>query len=138
MTKAELIALADRCEKADGSNYDLECQIYKVTNPDEYQRRLTALLEGPMRGRLGPADYDGYIKPPAYTASLDAAMMLVPKPANEYENVFSLELWGSNGVYPAHVRASAWVYGAPRVYAATPALALTAASLRAHGEMRDG
>ena len=68
---------------------------------------------------------------PAYSNSLDAAMTLVPEnPYNTGER-FQVESWATNGVHPEHVRATAWVSGARRVYAATPALALVAAALRA-------
>ena len=63
---------------------------------------------------------------PRYTTSLDAAMTLVPEGA-----LMAVRTYAEPGVYPAHVRASAWVQGSPRCFAATPALALCAAALRA-------
>lgn len=74
---------------------------------------------------------------PVFTASLDAAMTLVPEIRNTMD-VFSVECWTGNGIHAPHVRASAWVPGAKRTYAATPALALTAACLRARARAGDG
>lgn len=71
--------LSERVEALEGPRYSVECEIYKAVAPDEYHRRLEVLMNGPMKGRIGPADFDGYIKPPNYTASLDAAMSLVPE-----------------------------------------------------------
>jgi hypothetical protein len=69
-----------------------------------------------------------YIYAEAY---LDAAMMLVPDGAHQIVGGvrFSVECWAERGscVHPPHVRATAWVPGAERTYAATPALALCAA-----------
>lgn len=64
-------------------------------------------------------------------AWLSAAEMLVSAPE------WNCELWDSNGIYPEHIRATAWVKGAARCYAATPALALCAAALRAIGDTHD-
>ena len=67
-------------------------------------------------------------------AYLDAAMMLVPEGAHQIVGGvrFSVECWAERGsyVHPPHVRATAWVPGAERTYAATPALALCAAIAR--------
>jgi hypothetical protein len=73
---------------------------------------------------------------PAYTASLDAALTLVPENPHNTGERFQVESWTTNGVHAEHVRASAWVSGTRRVFAATPALALTAASLRAINSIR--
>lgn len=74
----KLLALADRCEAATGPNYGLDCEIWDAIYPGDRDERFSKLLEGPYKGRLGPADKDGYIKPlRSFTASLDAAMTLV-------------------------------------------------------------
>lgn len=73
-----------------------------------------------------------------YTRSLDAAMTLVPEGRNAGGELFKVEAWDGNGVHAPNVRASAWVPGAARVYAATPALALTAAALRSRAAMGEG
>lgn len=59
---------------------------------------------------------------------MSAVMMLIEKNAGRnITDVFSCEEWTDNGVKAEHVRASAWIPGAKRVYAATPALALAGA-----------
>lgn len=67
-------------------------------------------------------------------AYLDAAMMLVPEGKASGGVKFNVEVWENSGVHAPHVRATAWVAGAERCYAATPALALCAAIARAGGE----
>lgn len=61
-----------------------------------------------------------------YTTSLDAALTLVPEGCQ-----WGLEVWGENGGN------AAWVmppHGHPSRYAATPALAICIAALKAGGE----
>lgn len=115
--------LSERVEALEGPRYSVECEIYKAVAPDEYHRRLEVLMNGPMKGRIGPADFDGYIKPPNYTASLDAAMSLL--------NEHGCDL---------HIRPSATTVrcfpsedDGIKVTAKTPALALCAAALKARG-----
>ena len=94
-----------------------------MTNLTDLARRVSE-LQGPDRGIDGEIHFAitngvgcGYIgSGPRYTASLDAAMALVAD-----GKLISLETYDDNGVYPEHVRASAWVQGAPRQFAATPA-----------------
>ncbi|CAB4140060.1 hypothetical protein UFOVP407_16 [uncultured Caudovirales phage] len=70
------------------------------------------------------ADRAEYINAPRYTASLDAAMMLVPSIANTNINI------GPSGV---HVVKIVCPHGEGVGIAATPALALAAACLKAQG-----
>ena len=100
MTTAELI---EKLERAEGPSRELDWAISDVL----FGQRLDASI-------------------PPYTASIDAALMLVPEGV-----LWSAEAWDTNRVYPAHVRASAWVLGALRSYAATPAIALCITALRA-------
>jgi len=67
---------------------------------------------------------------PRYTASIDAAMTLVPEGSE-----WNIEKWAKNGVYTKHAKASAWVPGAERAYAVTPAIALCIAALRAQEDL---
>lgn len=62
----------------------------------------------------------GWREAPAYTASLDAAMTLVPEG-------YDWAVFRTNGGLTVH----AWCGSREDVFAATPALALTAACLRA-------
>ena len=67
---------------------------------------------------------------PRFTASIDAAMTLVPEGSE-----WNIEKWAKNGVYTKHAKASAWVPGAERAYAVTPAIALCIAALRAQEDL---
>ena len=68
---------------------------------------------------------------PMFTASIDAAMTLVPEGCDSGGTEWNVEKWTTNGVHAEHIRATAWVAGAVRAYAATPAIALCIAALRA-------
>lgn len=103
-----LLALAERCEKAEGPDRELDEAIMDAREQ-------------------WSGDYIWL----DYTRSLDAAMTLVPENADAAGERYRLEGYNSPGVLAPHVRASAWVAGAARCYAATPALALCAAALRA-------
>jgi len=111
----ELLKLAERCEAATAPDFEIDRDIELFF------------------GRYDVVGGGGQTyAPPHYTTSLDAAMMLVSDlPASAMGTTWAVEQWDTNGVWPEHVRASAWVIGASRVYAATPALALCAASLKA-------
>lgn len=103
MDKAELIALAERCEQADGPNFELEREIADAV----WQAKW---------GKRRPKD----IRPQACTASLDAAMTLVPEGAT-----FSVTKRVTGEGCHADIDLDHFAN------AATPALALTAAALRA-------
>jgi len=126
----ELLELAERIEAASGPSYVLDCDIWDAIYPGERDERfakLTAKGE-PYHGRLGPADKDGYIKPlRAFTASIDSALSLVPEG-------ISWRLDFARAQHGQHAIGSAFVIIDGQRYhgdAATPALALCAASLRA-------
>ncbi|WP_116970797.1 hypothetical protein [Blastomonas sp. UPD001] len=108
MTHEELAA---RIERAEGPDRALDCLVHEVIGNvvDHVYAEMHSAEETPF-----------------YTASIDAAMQLVP-PDREW----SIEGYTCSGVRPDHVRASAWVLGSPRVFAATPAIALCAAAIRA-------
>lgn len=117
---AKLLELAARCEKATGPEYDLDCAIWDVIYPGERAQRFEKLTDKgqPYHSRLGPADLDGYVKPfRAFTASLDAAVSLV---GDAHWKVEDHPTIGISAVVDIE-----------QGFAATPALALTAASLRA-------
>ena len=104
MTRTTLLALASRVEAATGADSGLDSEIHH------------AVLNGVGVGSYGTQ--------PAYTASLDAAMSLVPsgwRPTIS-QHLAPLPHWA--------VRLDCWNEQV-RVKAATPALALTAACLRA-------
>jgi hypothetical protein len=99
-----LLELAERCEKATGPDFDLSFAIWQ------------AAIEP-----IAPSS-----RQPDYTASLDAAMTLVPEGAE----LVTLVLINSAGRMP-----SAGIDGGEHIsHAATPALALCAAALRARAK----
>ena len=124
MTKADLIALAERVERAEGPDRELDRAIKQAAGHDwDYS-----------------ADWDYWdalknekaSKPVAkpYTASPDAAMTLAPPPGKwsvtaGHADDWQAAIWFEDG------RALDWRS------AATPSLALTAAALRAIAEEMD-
>ena len=125
-TRTTLLALAERVEAATGADRELDEDIGIAIG-----RGRTVRVGHECLGNVR----DVPINCPRYTASLDAAMSLVPSGCSEW----NVESWSAPGaIQPAHVRATAWVSGAARVYAATPALALTAACLRACAAVMGG
>ncbi len=124
LSPTDLEALAERCEQASGPDRELDIAI------------LTTVLgyrDVHGDGNLFDRGNDGYWfvddcsihQLPSPTASLDAAMTLVPEPHK----------WSITAAH-GDDRWQAWVwsinYGPNWYEAATPALALTAAALRAH------
>jgi hypothetical protein len=151
---SELLRLAERVEQARGPNRELDVRIkaalfgavplvspfngeWCLYRPGTTDARIGKSFERPFR-----VSHESWTSD-RYTASLDAAMTLIPSEANSAGEVWRAESYSDPGVIAPHVRASAWVSGAARVYAATPALALTAAALRARAALegegkRDG
>jgi hypothetical protein len=112
-----LIALAERCEKATGPDRELDAEI---------ARAIGWTNVSPVgHGHVGHCPNHFFGSVPLHTASLDAAMTLVPE--GEQWNVASYP-WAEH----TH-KAAAWVGNkrGPVIGAATPALALCAAALRA-------
>ncbi|MEH3121150.1 MAG: hypothetical protein PGN16_04085 [Sphingomonas phyllosphaerae] len=105
---AEIVRLAKKVEQATGPDRELDQAIwFALFGPDKDMHRIIA------RGSFN------------YTASLDAAMTLVPD-----------GLWKRINVDP-YGRANIRLGDACAVTAATPALALTAAALRARAAQHD-
>ncbi|GAA4825640.1 hypothetical protein GCM10023232_24490 [Sphingosinicella ginsenosidimutans] len=78
-TAQQWLDLAERIEAATGANYQLDCDIWDALYPGERDARFVK-VNASYGGRLGPADRDGYVQPlRAVTASLDAALTLVPE-----------------------------------------------------------
>ena len=106
-TKA-LLELAARCEAARGADTEIDARIWHT-----------------VYGASNGWEYDGYPRK-SFTASLDAAMTLVP----------TGHIWAIEGGPHCEEKAAAWcsdkkVFDSKPSFAATPALALCAASLRA-------
>jgi hypothetical protein len=129
-----LLALAERCEQADGPDRELDAEIEacltsRVTHPlapgwtfeaQNCEWKLARLAEIKFISRASrPA--------PHYTASLDAAVMLVPEGCG-YDFGKNLLGYAWGGVtMPDHNEIE--------ISADTPALALCAAALRARAAM---
>lgn len=116
--KAMLLELATRCEKAAGPDSETDIAIHTATSG--FPPRNGGV--GWPKGALIVPAFPGWQLLPAYTASLDAAMTLVPK-----GHCFSARKDFDGCI------AFAWrdIPTGIRGEAATPALALCAASLRA-------
>jgi len=130
----DLIKLAERVEAATGPDRELDIAIWLGSIANEQQRKLVE--QGRELHGDGEADFraDRMMDGRRYTASIDAALTLVP----EGHDWVLLDHRASYGSPYAEVKS-----GDDRVAdhvgrAATPALALTAAALRAHLEAKHG
>jgi hypothetical protein len=112
----DLVELAERCEAATGPDRELD-------------RCLFAVAHGVERERVtGPLDI-------SYTASLDAAITLVPEGMGIIELRFNNS--SRDGLWRAYLNVSPTADAvANGGDAATPALALCAAALRAQSESK--
>lgn len=122
MTKEELIAAL---EKATGPDRELDADIVRVAfNAGVTWRSTQYTMEVfPAVHWEAPHPYAGMSEPvPAYTASIDAALALVP---DGHQSV----IWTAGGadVFPA----TPGLHAYDTTYAATPAIALCIAALRA-------
>lgn len=121
IARGDLLELAERCERATGPGRELDCAI----------GRLAGAAKEQPDGTWMTYHKDGYahsINPPAYTASLDAAMTLVDPRAlwahgSMEEGPFARLCWPmpNGGFVGGYVEASA----------ASVPLAICAAALRA-------
>ena len=130
MTEDELVKLAERAEAASGPDRELDREIaVAVGHPWDYA------ADWGSRGHERPVAFP-------YTASIDAAMMLVPPAYRltslaEYDTSMGEQLAGrwTVGLVPrehSHLKTyEQRVSAMGRAEAATPALALCAAALRA-------
>ena len=123
-----LVQLAEHCEAATGPDRETDAAIFQAIGapvPFQFANKLIALefndIENAYFARVSD-DMQVRYSPPAYTASLDAAMTLVPEGA-----FWSITMRGEvHGGYHACCQLEGgldWREGA------TPALAMTAAAL---------
>jgi hypothetical protein len=122
------LELAERCEKATGPQRELDVAIAIECGPAA--KRLESLMAGSPHNTVAEiakeADRESpLVCIPSYTASLDAAVTLVPE-----WMIASIEVYLDHG--EALVRYP--YYSGKESRAATPALALCAAALRARAE----
>ena len=128
-TKEQLFDLANRVEACREPNrqIDVEIAIALGKNPQYIDLEK---LKDPAEEKLR----DLYIK--RYTKSIDAAEELVPDSPHSSE-MYNVERWNESSfsVYAKHIKATAWVPGAARVFAANPAIALSTAAIRATAQL---
>lgn len=110
MDKAGLLVLADRVEALTGPDLEVDCLIENALGIAKFERD--------PRVFFGDADYNR-VSPKPYTASLDAAMTLVPD--GWYWSIKSYPKAGCVGD----------IGGIHSGYGPTPAITLTTAALRA-------
>jgi hypothetical protein len=135
MTRDELLALAARVEAATGADQILDAAVLLVVSP-ELASRPWEQVTYPDRKRAFFADRsdpDGsnVVSPPAFTSSLDAAASLVP------DGWDGGVYWSRRSGSAAHLHLVADDRIAPPATskgAATSALALTAAAIRAKAQ----
>jgi len=122
--KMELMALAERVEQATRADRELDAQIACSRLPDISKLAVLNTPEKWVRAALTE-----HWNIPPYTASLDAAMTLVPKRAS----------WSLYDIVGKRESVRMWCDGIDVLCAgATPALALTAACLRALAAQEKG
>ncbi|MFD1104255.1 hypothetical protein [Sphingobium olei] len=120
---SEMLELAERVEALTGPNYAVEVEIFKALHP-EYADYVQG--RGGLVHRFDGSDQRvlSDIRPGNYTASLDSAMRLVP-------DGLKFEVTTTGYKPGATVCGNSLTGVHEGSYAATPALALCAAALRA-------
>jgi hypothetical protein len=144
----ELLELVERCERAKGPSKHLDTQIFILLDPDE--QHIVGEKPGPFpreaiygpRSTFWEWSLDESKEPPhfaatpAYTRSLDAAVTLVPE--GWYWRAGHGVLWPGwahlNRKHPDHCERE----DEHSAHAATPALALCAAALKARSQLHGG
>lgn len=128
-----LLELAERCEKASGPDRELDADIWDALglSPKYEGRRRAkygkwARLDGGTYHFANDSAWGSNCGAPSFTASLDAAMTLVPEGWMD-----GLHLVWSRGLKSERVCMAKLRFMRTEGDGATPALALTAASLRA-------
>jgi hypothetical protein len=82
-SSAGLLALAERCEQATGPDRELDALVYIATSFPTWrlQTDCEPFPDAVEVGRIQGGDSFSWRESPAFTASLDAAMTLVPEGA---------------------------------------------------------
>ena len=126
--------LAAACERATGPDRELDTDILIALHPGSW-RKAKGEAFIPEKG-WEPGSYSQSAR--TYTASLDAAMTLVPEGAT-WSVTDPANRDGSKSVFGYPSRAHASVAGSDREhhYAVTPALALCVAALRARAYLQE-
>lgn len=128
MSAELLLALAKRCEALTEPDRELDAEIACFLNDRSVQHDI---VDGAVLGRSNKPPHDICIVnwAPRFTASLDAAMTLVPEGHLWIMDSWSSDAW-SAGIWKSG--SGCWTVNANRNRRQrTPSLALTAAALRA-------
>jgi hypothetical protein len=134
MTRAELLALAERVECASGPDRELDAEIAAACYGGEivWKTANHTMEQYPARRHASTMHVGGFCNAyvPTYTSSIDAAASLVPEGC-EVKLVFH-----TNPAFHARAAVHRHVLdgSVPSHRGATPAIALTAAALRARAE----
>lgn len=128
---AALLALADRVEAASGPDRNTDAEIAQLQG-------LRVVEEGHPLGRCCYDAEHKLVTIPPYTRSLDAAATLVPEGHEYAAGTGRKEHMSENGRLPWAWCATGSDLVDRLALAATPALALTAAALRAHAAQMGG
>lgn len=133
MTRADIEALADRVERAAGADRGLDaCIAATLRVPTKWQWASGyPSWEGREDGRVYLEAGGPSFAAAAYTESVDAAMSLVPEGYHWGVNWHAWDRDGRASVLGRHQS------NPSTGYAATPALALVAACLRAHAATKE-
>jgi len=140
MTRAQLEALAARVEAAQGADRELDEAVARATGWDtECGELWWTPAQVAERRRLKVSRWRHQpVSLPAYTASLDAAASLVPSGWRvsqvgewDHDTLRTRGPWFAILIPAGKSDDFSWVTKARCNHAATPALALTAAALRA-------
>jgi hypothetical protein len=145
-TMSALLELAERCEAASGPDREIDGWIWahlRAGEPYVIGSKPGRFPQDPIYGEradvmrdIGGKDAAEYIGAPAFTASLDAAMTLLPEAEAGYSATFWRVGNDGEGGDPAAFKADVLVCAMLTSQrfasvASTPALALCAAALRA-------
>jgi hypothetical protein len=140
---SKLLELAERCEKAEGPDRELDCLIWCAVNgiAPKWTGVRGELLDADREGIIGWVDPGKHSRNfstnrsttgpgsiPSYTASLDAAMMLVPK--GWHDSIYGLGVMAAD-LCCVHLEPPEYDGPGERSEAATRPLALCAAALKA-------
>lgn len=128
MTRSELIAAL---EKATEPSRGIDCKIYlAVVGLAQYEQLVWHGANPVIRYNPGPPDV-AFHGIPRYTASIDAALTLVPEG-------MEWVVFGAGGADVWHVGNDATLHRIDETYASTPAIALCIAALKAMEATDDG
>lgn len=119
--------ISDRIEAMTKPCRDMDLEIAKICfTPEEAKSLGWCHSLSQLRNGLGIC--------PNFTSSIDAAVSVIDITD---DIVWSAEEWANSGVHAEHIRASVWVFGAPRVLAASVPIGICAAAMRARENKND-